>query len=170
MPIGVYKHRPHTEDQKRKIGNASRGHMVTPAMRIKIGLAHKGKIVSEETREKLRKVSSFRKGFTPWNKGKKFIEISGERNVNWRGGVTKANHAIRSSVEYKIWRRAVFERDGYTCIWCGVRSSKGVKVVLHADHIKQFAYYPELRFAIDNGRTLCEECHKTTDTFNRRIR
>lgn len=37
------------------------------------------------------------------------------------------------------------------------------QVVLQADHIKPFA------FAIDNGRTLCVACHKTTDTFGGKV-
>ena len=41
----------------------------------------------------------------------------------------------------------------------------GKTVTLNADHIKPFAYFPELRFAIDNGRTLCVDCHKKTDTY-----
>jgi len=84
----------------------------------------------------------------------------GKDNPAWKGGITPINMLIRSSREYNLWRKSVFERDNYTCIWCGRR---GIK--LHADHIKPFAQYPELRFAIDNGRTLCIECHRKTDTF-----
>lgn len=100
-----------------------------------------------------------------WNKGKKNPNMTGEKNHNWKGGVTKDNHKIRTSLEYKQWRTSVFERDNYTCQMCGDRSSKGNKVVLHADHIKQFAYYPELRLDVDNGRTLCVDCHRKTDSY-----
>ncbi len=85
----------------------------------------------------------------------------GEENPLWKGGSSSINKKLRSSIEYKFWREAVFARDKYTCVWCG--DDKGGN--LNADHIKPFAYFPELRFAIDNGRTLCIPCHKTTDSF-----
>ena len=103
----------------------------------------------------------FQKGHKP---SQKWLDVHkeriGEKAANWRGGLTKLQDKIRKSPEYKLWRTAVFERDNYTCIWCGERGAK-----LNADHIKPFALYPELRFAIDNGRTLCEDCHKTTETY-----
>lgn len=61
----------------------------------------------------------------------------------------------RRSTEYRLWRKAVFMRDGFTCQICG---SHGV--MLNAHHIKSYAAYPELRFDISNGITLCEVCHK----------
>lgn len=96
-----------------------------------------------------------------WNKGKKNIHFIGEKNPNWKGGVTVINEKIRKSIEYKQWREAVYKRDNYTCQDCG--DSQGGN--LEADHIKPFAYYPELRFDIDNGKTLCKDCHKKTDTY-----
>ena len=87
----------------------------------------------------------------------------------WKGGITPINKKIRHSMGFNLWRIAVFKRDNWTCIWCGARSKKGKAVILEADHIKPFALYPELRFAIDNGRTLCKECHKTTETYGGKI-
>ncbi len=85
--------------------------------------------------------------------------MRGNKNPNWHGGVTPIHMALRKTAEYKLWRAAVFARDRWTCIWCGSKKN------IHADHIKRFADYPELRFAIDNGRTLCRECHQKTDTW-----
>lgn len=89
----------------------------------------------------------------------------GSKNPNWKGGISPINILIRNSSEMRLWRKSIFERDNYTCIWCGARNGNGKAIVLHADHIKPFAQFPELRFAIDNGRTLCRECHKTTDSY-----
>lgn len=61
----------------------------------------------------------------------------------------------RHCMEYKAWRKSVFERDDYTCQACGVRGAK-----VNAHHKKQYAFYPELRYDIDNGVTLCVPCHK----------
>ncbi len=72
---------------------------------------------------------------------------------------------IRYSAKMDKWRKAVFERDNYTCQCCGARNGLGRAITLNADHIKPFAYHPELRFDLDNGRTLCVECHRKTETW-----
>ena len=94
-----------------------------------------------------------------------YVGRRGAESNLWKGGVSSANELIRKSTEYKLWRKSVFERDNYTCVWCGDKSGGGKTIILHPDHIKPFAYFPELRFAIDNGRTLCINCHKTTKTY-----
>ena len=93
-------------------------------------------------------------------RGKPRLSHRGENHHNWQGGITPLNKQARNCLEYKIWRRAVFERDNFTCQHCGIKGC-----YLHADHIKPFALFPELRLAIDNGRTLCVKCHRKTDTF-----
>ena len=146
-------------------------------------LNKQGRIVPESTKAKLR-------GRVPWSKGKQFgksphntckvlsclhcganfevkayrltakfcsmkCSVAGQDN-----GLSTAHEKARHSLAYKQWRTAIFERDNYTCQECKTHGG-----YLNADHIKPFAFYPELRFELTNGRTLCEECHRQTDTF-----
>mgnify|MGYP001570022746 CR=1 FL=1 len=86
--------------------------------------------------------------------GKHRPEMMGERHFAWKGGVTSEQDRIRTSLEYKMWRVKVFERDDFTCQNCGIRGK-----AIHADHIKPFSLYPELRIKVSNGRVLCKNCH-----------
>lgn len=109
----------------------------------------------------LQKGRAWNKGLKGYNKGHPPYNIKyGSANPSWKGGVTSENKKIRNSKEYASWRKAVFERDDYTCVKC---QQKGGQI--HADHIKPFAYYVDLRFDIENGQTLCISCHKKTDTY-----
>ena len=78
-------------------------------------------------------------------------------------GISTENEKVRRCAEYKKWRKSIFEIDNFTCRECGKRGG-----TLNADHIKPFAIFKELRFDINNGQTLCESCHKKTETFGRR--
>lgn len=69
------------------------------------------------------------------------------------GEIRGGSGASRNMPEYAEWRKAVYERDNYTCQECG--SKRG----LNAHHVKQWVSYPALRFDVNNGITLCEECH-----------
>lgn len=94
--------------------------------------------------------------FVPFkNQFKKDSSRCGENHWNWKGGITEENHALRCSTGYKNWRFLVFIRDNYTCKECGNIGGK-----LNAHHIKKWCDYPDLRFNVDNGLTLCEECHR----------
>ncbi len=85
----------------------------------------------------------------------------GEKSYNWSGGGVNRD---RNTEEYKLWRTAVFERDNYMCVWCG----DNVGHNLNADHIRSFSKYPESRFDLDNGRTLCISCHKKTPNYGKK--
>lgn len=127
--------------------------------RDKISSVHKGK--KKTTKHKIKIRENHAKFWLGKKHPKDWEMPSGKNHYNWKGGITPNIRKIRNSLEYKLWREAVFTRDNHTCVWCGIKSKVGKKVVLNADHIKPFSLFPELRFAIDNGRTLCEECHLT---------
>ena len=104
------------------------------------------------------------KGQLAWNKGKHLPQITGKNHWNWQGGITPINIKLRNSLEYEEWRKACMERDLYTCQDC-----EEIGGELQVDHIKPFALHPELRFDLNNGRTLCKNCHLKTNTWGGRI-
>lgn len=120
----------------------NKGKKLSPEHSAKTRIAMLGKKHSIETRIKM---SENRKG---------------NKNPNYVDGMSKFTVSHYSDLRYKLWREAIFERDEYTCQECGIR---GVYIEPH--HIKGWAQYPELRFELSNGITLCKPCHKLTDNY-----
>jgi hypothetical protein len=86
----------------------------------------------------------------------------GPDNPNWRGGLRSERKRAMAQFAYRDWRNAVFSRDNWTCQCCGARG-----VYLEADHIKPWCAFPDLRYEVNNGRTVCKTCHLSLDTHGR---
>jgi len=99
---------------------------------------------------------------------------SGVLHWNWKGGISPLRKLVQKLDLYINWRIICFKRDYYTCQICG---QKGGKLII--DHIKPYSQIifdnnittvqqvidcDEL-WDISNGRTLCELCHRKTDTY-----
>jgi len=130
------KRKPRSKETKRKIGDANRGRIYTKEAKQKISEAGKGRIVSDETRRKM--ADSHR----------------GNKTNFWKGGIDKKEYKHYRNLDYRLWREGVFKRDNYICQTCFVRGG-----FLHPHHIKSYTHYPELRYVVFNGKTLCKDCH-----------
>ncbi len=150
MPRGIYDHS--------NIVPWNKGRPMSEEQRMKLVIAWKRRQpFSKETRKKMSE--SHKKIKITWGKSISKAKM-GEKNPNWKGGITPERLRIWRSEAYKLWRKTVFERDNYTCIFCNQKGGK-----LNADHIKPFSLYPLLRFSVQNGRTLCVPCHQKTPTY-----
>lgn len=145
--------RKHSPESKAKMRLAALGRTLSLEAREKLSKAFKGKPghpCSAETKLKLSKTkkgkrvsirTEFKKGLVPWNKNK--------------GHLCSENTILRQRLDYRDWRLSVWERDDFTCNYCGKRGGK-----IHAHHLIAFAKHQENRFDINNGLTLCLKCHK----------
>ena len=84
----------------------------------------------------------------------------GENNPNYNPNLTdehRLKNRYRMSDSYfRVWSKMVKDRDNYTCQICGNSPSGN----LNAHHLNGWNAFPEQRFDLDNGETLCEDCHK----------
>jgi 5-methylcytosine-specific restriction endonuclease McrA len=80
--------------------------------------------------------------------------MSGKNSKFWKGGVTKEYRKIRKKNQCIQWAKNIKTRDKYICQKC-LNTNK-----LCAHHIKDFKNNKKTRLDINNGITLCEDCHK----------
>jgi len=155
-----------TEEHKVNISNGIKNHL--PSTVFKNGHIPwlKGKKVKCNTGR-----THFKKGSIPWNKGKRWLQVSGANSNFWKGGINPLRGQVRSSFKYRQWRSDVFTRDNFTCQTCGKRGGD-----LEAHHLREFAIIIfenkiktldqaltcEELWNINNGQTLCVECHDLT--------
>ena len=140
-PVGACKGHTHSVESKTKMSKSHIGINNSPwaggkrkdEIRLIFSKANKGRTQTLAAR-KTRSLSMMGKNVTHGN--------------------SKTNIKLRKSIENRLWREAVFALDNYTCQRCNDRGGR-----LHAHHKKHFSEYPELRFAINNGETLCIGCH-----------
>lgn len=142
-----------------------------------------GKKHSSETLNKMSKNNSMKRHDVKEKHRQALREVrekfSGSNSPMWKGGRTKLSKQLRMLSEYKEWRQQVYQRDQFICVLCCSKSRK-----LNADHIKPFSIIlDEYQISsvqealvcselwdIVNGRTLCVDCHQTTDTFGTKAR
>ena len=126
----------------------------------------------EEKRKHSQKMKEWHSTHTSPMQGRKHSEEAkrkmslaqrGNKNGNWKGGLTKLIRGIRRSPEYYQWRKAVLERDSHTCQDCGAQGR------VDAHHMRSIIDCPEGIFEVENGLALCEDCHKR-HTFWQRLK
>lgn len=83
--------------------------------------------------------------------------LIGPRATAYMTGSSSERALDRSRLHAREWRDQVLKRDDWTCQFCGKRGGR-----LEADHIKPYSFFPDCRWDVENGRTLCRPCHKKT--------
>ena len=171
MPKGVYKHKKLSEEHKRKIGKANKGHSVSEEARKKISEARLGKKLSKEHREKLSEAhkgvisgmkgkhrsEEIKKRLSEMNKGKHFSQKtefkkgqnSKEKHPNWKGGKSFELYGFNFTEKLKT---SIRKRDKFTCQIC---KNNGFDVH-HIDYNKK-------NCDPNNLITLCRSCHMKTN-------
>lgn len=93
------------------------------------------------------------------NKCSSTILESGENNPRWNPNISFEERSNgRYSEKYINFIHSVFRRDNYTCQCCGKKKSSSVKIEAH--HLDGFNWCIEKRTDINNGITLCKDCHR----------
>jgi len=182
----------HSEETKKKIGQANSGKSPSIEARKKMRLAHLGKKHSEEWKQNQSKgmkgikkpprsvehckalseakkkeyqngkVSPFKK---MWRENPDYLR--GENSPCWikdRSKIKIGDRKLNDPLQ-KQWRMEVRKKDNWKCR-INNKDCRG-KVVAH--HILSWRDYPELRYNINNGITLCQAHHPRKRAEEKRL-
>lgn len=167
--------RRYTDADKKKMSDSKKKNWENAEYRDKMTKLHIGqkawnKGLSLQLNNALKEWRS--NGGVSWNKGKshKWGKHTDENRLKMREialnkikngthnlidyNIISENKKGRLSAKYKIWRKNVFERDAYTCMICDKIGGE-----INPHHIENYAINKEKRYDVNNGITLCKECH-----------
>ena len=94
--------------------------------------------------------------------------MKGKNHWNWKGGITPLIRIIRECSLYYKWRKSIWERDRYTCQICDIQIRNPIahhivsfSSIIKKNNIKckEDGYNCKELWNIDNGITLCKDCH-----------
>ncbi len=138
----------------------NKGKKLSKEHKIKVGIASEGRRHTEKTKKMLSKM------------------CRGKNHYNWKGGITPLMFEIRRSFETRQWRSDVFTRDDFICQECGDKKGGNLEAhhiikfsaILKKYNIKTFrqALNCVELWNINNGITLCKDCHKLTDNYGKK--
>lgn len=129
-----------------------------------MGLKMKGRKLSEETKEKIRKFNigkklsdKTKKKISKYNKavGRRPPVMRKEKHPNWQGGISFEPYSPEFNLQLK---RKIKKRDNFTCQECG-KSEKELKQKLCIHHID----YDKKNNNKNNLVSLCRSCHTKTN-------
>ena len=150
-----YKYSEEEKERRSKMFSGKKnpffGKKHTEVQKNKWSMKHKELWKSDEYRKKVIDNLPDMNGENNPMYGKKGKDAPG-----WKGGITVENLLLRTSKKYSEWRFNIFKKDNFNCKLCGNNR------YLNAHHIHKFSKYPNERFDINNGITLCRNCHLLT--------
>lgn len=173
MPKGIYFHKPENYPPSRKEVRLTDEHKRKIKERLKGNTWNKGRKHSKESSQ-----------LKSLNSARYWLGKTGKNHAHWKNSKKNPLYLqIRQCFQYRQWRWDVYTRDNFTCVLCGRK--KEVSGILEADHFpKQFieilaeyqvktfddAVNCEELWNINNGRTLCKDCHNPTRGRGRRYK
>ena len=169
MPVGVYTR---TKEHLINMSIAQKGHKLSLETRQRLSLARKGdknaffgKKHTLEARQRI-SLTNLGKKHTLETRLKMSLVKKGENHPRWftdRSKLKKKQE--RNDVAYQDWRKQVWLRDNWKC----KIANPDCKGRIEAHHILKWSEYPELRYQINNGITLCQAHHPRKRAEEKRL-
>ena len=160
---------------------STKGRKLSEAHKVAIALGNVGRVVTQETKDRIaikntgkirteamkKRNSDSHLGIPSPLNGRKMPERGGANHWAWiedRSLVKVGERSLHDPLQ-KQWRKQVKDRDNWSCritdINCGGR--------LEAHHILSWRDFPELRYVINNGITLCHAHHPRKRAEEKRL-
>lgn len=64
----------------------------------------------------------------------------------------------------RLFRESCLKRDKYSCVKCEIKQSQQIHLEVH--HISDRTTIPGGGYVLENGISLCEECHLKAEMFH----